>query len=442
MLMLATLVVVPNMFFLAVMPLYIAERLISPLFYLVAGFLAFFLPPAAAYLVFGAAALADLGLILLIAFHLPLATALDSLRYLSTIDVGSSILYVAIIGIVLATTALTAWLFNRYRVSFRGASPLPTALAAFAIVATDFFINVPYFVRNEPTFESAIAQTAMHPDAIASRGNNLMIVMVEGLGAFADPRERQILSDKLARIAHGGRYTLETGVTSYVGSTTGAASRELCGKWGDYLDYLKGGAVDCLPRQMASRGFDTVAFHGFSHTMFARDIWYPKIGFTELNFFEDMVSRNSRDVPSRCGSVFEGLCDAEVGDLVGARLKAEAERPKLVYWLTLNSHIPYVAAPHGSLECQAPGAAIGNSTVCELTELWGEIFDKVAEIAGDPLLPATDILVVGDHHTPLWERSAKKRFTLGKVDWYLLRSTETRPEQIVAARLSQAPLRP
>ena len=80
--------------------------------------------------------------------------------------------------------------------------------------------------------------------------------------------------------------------------------------------------------------------------------------------------------------------------------------------------------------------------VCELTELWGEIFDKVAAIAADPSLPATDILVVGDHHTPLWERSAKKRFTLGKVDWYLLRSTESRPQQIVAARLSQAPLRP
>lgn len=44
---------------------------------------------------------------------------------------------------------------------------------------------------------------------------------------------------------------------------------------------------------MASRGFESIAFHGFSHTMFARDVWYPKIGFTELNFFEDMVSETA-----------------------------------------------------------------------------------------------------------------------------------------------------
>lgn len=145
MLMLATLVVVPNIFFLAVMPLYIAERLVSPLLYLVAGFLAFFLPPIAAYLVFGVAALADLGLMVLIAFHLPLATALDSLRYLSTIDIRSSVFYIAIIGIVLANTTLTAWLFNRYRTNFRTASPLPAVCAAFALVATEFLRQRPLF---------------------------------------------------------------------------------------------------------------------------------------------------------------------------------------------------------------------------------------------------------------------------------------------------------
>lgn len=125
------------------------------------------------------------------------------------------------------------------------------------------------------------------------------------------------------------------------------------------------------------------------------------------------------------------------------RLKTDIERPKLVYWLTLNSHIPYVATKDGPLDCEAPGtAAIDNRTVCELTELWAAVFDKVAKIAADPSLPATDILVVGDHHTPLWERAAKKRFTPGKVDWYLLRSSQTRGEQLIAARFSQAALRP
>lgn len=162
----------------------------------------------------------------MIAFHLPLTTALDSLRYLASIDVGSSILYMLIIGVVLTTAMLTGWLFNRNRASFRSASPLPTVCAAFALVATDFLVNVPYFISHEPKFESAITQTAMLPDTIASRGNNLLIVMVEGLGAFADPQERRILSDQLERIARDGGHTFETGVSSYFGSTTGAASRE------------------------------------------------------------------------------------------------------------------------------------------------------------------------------------------------------------------------
>ena len=146
-------------------------------------------------------------------------------------------------------------------------------------------------------------------------------------------------------------------------------------------------------------------------------------------------------MPSRCGSVFEGLCDAEVAKAVHARLAAPEERPKLVYWLTLNSHIPFVAKTQGRLGCGTPSARIANKTTCQLTELWGDVFDAVAAIAADPALPPTDILLVGDHHTPLWERNAKDRFTLGLVDWYFLRSDKTLREQQLATRLEGVPLR-
>ena len=163
--------------------------------------------------------------------------------------------------------------------------------------------------------------------------------------------------------------------------------------------------------------------------MFERNIWYPKIGFSELNFMETMAKDKGADVSGRCGSVFLGLCDSDVGALVHARLLAPGDKPKFVYWLSLNSHVPFVAKQKGTLNCRGAAAAIANGTVCELTELWADVFDAVAAIAADPRLPPTDILVVGDHHTPLWERAAKDRFTLGMVDWYFLRSGRAEASQ-------------
>ena len=76
------------------------------------------------------------------------------------------------------------------------------------------------------------------------------------------------------------------------------------------------------------------------------------------------------------------------------------------------------------MACRSETPRIHNKTVCELSNLWSIVFEQVSEIAADPELAPTDILIVGDHHTPLWERAAKDGFELGKVDWILLRHRE------------------
>lgn len=47
------------------------------------------------------------------------------------------------------------------------------------------------------------------------------------------------------------------------------------------------------------------------------------------------------------------------------------------------------------------------------------MFDTVASIAADPEMPPLDIMVVGDHNTPMWSRAAVRHFrpglTLGVV---------------------------
>ena len=145
----------------------------------------------------------------------------------------------------------------------------------------------------------------------------------------------------------------------------------------------------------------------FGTHMFLRDQWYPKIGFKNLHFQKELLREAGEKLPGRCGSVFSGLCDLEVADIVKADLTNGKGNPKFIYWLTLNTHIPYVKAENGSLRCNLSNAVIRNDTVCELTELWLGVMEKVNEVAADPNLPPTDILVVGDHHTPLWETCGK-----------------------------------
>ncbi len=414
----------PNLFFLAVMPFFIAERLITPLLYVIAAIAALFLPRFAVYALFLAVAVVDLCLIVMVAFHLPLALAIDSVRYMATIDVSASGFYVAVISINLALALVSAWLFDRNRAEIRSASPLPVLLVALSLMAADFHFNFRYFTKSMSPFNSAVSQNGLSADAIAARGGNLLIVMVEGLGAFADPAEKRILSEKLENAASSAGYTFTSGTTPYSGSTTGAASRELCGRWGDHRDYISGVHTEnCLPKLLHARGFETVAYHGYTSDMFERHVWYPNIGFSELHFMETMVRDAPMQVARRCGSVFLGLCDSDVAALVHSRLLEAGDKPKFVYWLTLNSHVPFVAKTVGTMACRTAAAPIANATACELAELWGDVFDSVAAIATDTRLPPTDILVVGDHHTPLWERAAKDRFTLGLVDWYLLRKT-------------------
>ncbi len=108
-------------------------------------------------------------------------------------------------------------------------------------------------------------------------------------------------------------------------------------------------------------------------------------------------------------------------DVVRDRLLQKDGKPKMVYWLTLNSHLPYVSKRNGPLRCGRQSAQIANKIVCELSELWLDVFAQVNQIAASRSLPPTDILVVGDHHTPLWERDAASHFSLQKVDWFLLR---------------------
>jgi hypothetical protein len=253
---------------------------------------------------------------------------------------------------------------------------------------------------------------------------NVLIVMVESWGQLKDPGQRALVEAPFKRPTVAERYTMSTGVTPYYGSTTSGELRELCGEWGSYRDYLGRPAAHCLPARLGEAGYRTVAFHGFAGRMFDRGLWYPNIGFQESLFAEELWQPGERI----CTGVFTGACDTDIAEDVGRALLGANGTPQLVYWLTLNSHLPvHPDFERRFLDCEGPDGPFRNEQVCRLAELWIQVFDRVAEMVTAPGLPPTDVLIVADHPPPFWSHEGRAHFVPGEVPWILLRSPERRP---------------
>lgn len=426
-LLLLTFVVIPNAAFLTASLFFVPERIIAAPFYFAVGVLSPFVPVWITAVLLAGVAAFDVVVLVSRIFFLSPGLALESIRFVAALDLTASVPYVAFALTMIATVALMVWMTARYRRAFRQASLVPAALALAAVIGLDGAVNHTWAMfapraAAKPAFQSALQLSGI-ADGPAGRGErNLLLVLVEGFGAFADPAHRALFDAMLATPEIRSRFTLASGTSAYVGSTTGAESRELCGRWGDFRDYLQGGPFDCLPNRLRAKGVETIAVHGFSGRMFARTGWYPKIGFDRIVAAEALAAGYADRLPSRCGLTFRGFCDREVGEIVHALATQAAGSPRLIYWLTLNTHVPFEPAGTGRhFDCTA-GGVFGDEGVCGLAEMWAEAFEAVRRIAGDPALPATDILIAGDHNTPMFGRSGRNLFVRNQVGWWALQS--------------------
>jgi phosphoglycerol transferase MdoB-like AlkP superfamily enzyme len=143
---------------------------------------------------------------------------------------------------------------------------------------------------------------------------------------------------------------------------------------------------------------------------------YPKIGFTDSYFAEDLLPGSERP----CGGTFRGACDADLLPRIAKRA-AQINGPRFVYWLTLNTHVP--VAPGDALtnfSCASGERKFATVAVCQMAELWRDLFMTVADLALDPSIAPAEILVVGDHAPPLWSKRSRGEFEPGQVAWYRL----------------------
>lgn len=426
----AVFVLVPNLPFAALWLFVAPRRLLAIPLYLLAGMLALRLPLWAGAILFAVVAVFDVTMIISGVFDLHPILVFEAIRYVPLLDLSGSMLYLELAAVIAATVTLMVWLTRRYRARLTQASPMLALVFMFAWIGLDARVNLNLsrvwddYLRPVMAFDSAAHRSQIDAPALAGSGHNLLFVTVEGMGAFADLKLTRLMYDLIDTDAVRARYDVSHGTSPYLGSTTGAAARELCGEWSDYLHYSgESGPFDCLPRKLANRGYETIAVHGFTGHFFDRYDWYPKIGFQRLIFGEDLMRDQLRGVHTYCGLTFRGFCDHDVAEVVRDQLVDKPDQKRFVYWLTLNTHMPFNAKEaKPRFGCADGGGAFGDKTVCSLSEMWAEVIEKTVSIALDPRLPPTDILIVGDHHTPLFLRSSRALFATGEVVWYALKA--------------------
>lgn len=247
----------------------------------------------------------------------------------------------------------------------------------------------------------------------------VVVVLVESLGLPVDPAvealQRAALDDPRVR----ARYRLAEDTIRFRGSTVPAELRELCGLGVATVhpDTVALPLARCLPARLGERGYRTVGVHGFSGVFFRRSAWYPAL-FDEV-YLGAAVHRLT-GAPDRCGLVFVGACDGDIGRWLAGRLTDPGHGRQLVYWLTLNAHAPF-PAPDPALTVVSCADLPGlEPEVCRLLGHHDLVLRSVAAAAVDPALEPTLFVIVGDHAPPFATHGSRRRFHPDVVPAYLL----------------------
>jgi len=267
--------------------------------------------------------------------------------------------------------------------------------------------------------DSAVKQTGLAPQV--AQGRHVLVILVEALGKPVTSPERELFAADWNRPRWKSRYTVTTGSNRFAGSTTYGEMRELCDTTTHYdaFDFAK---ADCLPERFVRAGYETTAIHSFTANFFDRTTWYPKTGFENLVFDENLRKTGAR----ACQGIFPGRCDVDVAKVVQDRL-TQADKPQFIYWLTLNTHAPVIADESlGTERCTlgTPQWRYGFPVVCRMFELHHALANRIDQLVMAPDLPPVDILIVGDHRPPLFDREANARFDQDHVPWIYLRAKD------------------
>lgn len=345
---------------------------------------------------------------------------LMAMEHAQRVHLFSSSLYVGLTATICITTIVSLMLLRRREEMVRG-NACGLFAGVIALVGVDLAANTSahfnynaMFGRDRPV--SSAMEVSGFVEAAGSNGRNVIVVVVESLGYLIEPNARERIAAPLSDPRIVADYTVTSGQAEYFGSTTAGEMRELCRTRTPYNEFANQSGAQCLPAALRGKGYSTFAIHGFSSGMFERREWYPKVGFDQMMFGDELLQK----LPRRCGNAFRSVCDADLPPLI-AKEAAKAKGPRFIYWLTLNTHIPVAPGDAtANFGCTTEQPEFSPSSVCRMIELWNDLFSAVGQLAVDPALGPSEILIVGDHAPPLWSKRGRGRFAPGQVAWYRL----------------------
>jgi phosphoglycerol transferase MdoB-like AlkP superfamily enzyme len=263
---------------------------------------------------------------------------------------------------------------------------------------------------------------------------NLVIVLVESWGLAIDSSVRDSLVRPYSNPSLLAQYKVQQGTVPFYGPTVSGEARELCGnKMGFHLivsstQKLQG----CLPDQLASLGYHSLALHGMDGHFFDRLTWYRHIGFQE-QWFRDQFRQGG--LPD-CAGAFVGTCDASIAEWIGQRLAINGTNPDLVYWVTLNSHLP-VPLPSqlaNGVPCSLTPNLSQQPALCSWYQLIANVHNSVSKLAMTKLARPTNFVIVGDHAPPFSDLSLRNQFSDAVVPYVLLIPRQDNQKQTSARR--------
>ena len=208
---------------------------------------------------------------------------------------------------------------------------------------------------------------------------------------------------------------------SKVGNGTIIAEiREMCALTADNANFKLVPAEkfnNCVPRKLRRLGYHTQNFHGAEAGMYARDQWYPHLGFSQPKFYANLNNLE------RCAS-FPGACDKNIL-LEIVQYQAKLQGKSFIYWLTLNSHHPYSKKDieQYAIECDT-ALFDGRQEACRNLNLQHQFFRHLAMSIKQGHFKDTTFIIVGDHMPPLVSDVKKDTFKTDTVPFLVFKVSE------------------
>ncbi len=424
---------------------------------LLVGILAVFLPRAIVFLLLFFEMLSSFVYLVCYTYQFSLGSFFLSLHYLSLLPTGRLILVLPALALTLLLSALVAFFVakpagpNRRivvaallacgilivafdtlngrnsvwpRDSFEGIPRLAmspvvalTKRAAFsrAIVASE------HSAKDQKMRSASAEGIAFLDKTSQNKTPNVVLVVIESWGLLKNVRLAKAIESGYSNPLIQANYRVQFGTAPFDGLTIPGEARELCHSNIGFgiLNLSASEKAHCLPTLFHNHGYEDIAIHGYVGAMFSRHTWYHSIGFDQMYFKPQLLQAG---LPV-CEGAFPGICDGAIAGWIGTHLLlGSADRPRFIYWVTLNSHLPVPLNPNlpAVQTCSLYPELTQSGALCSWFRLVSEVHRSIENVALRTQSRPTVFILVGDHAPPFSDPRLRAQFSRTDVPFVIL----------------------